>query len=538
MSKFILFPGDTPTSESHFDRQSSSRNSYNSDSTHISHLISQRQLSDSRCPTKCFILFENASSVNANKIHFLEYYGTRARHHHSQKLYVPQVVNDTTSPDDTKEDFANCIKQVLHSISPDELSSYVVSVRTGVAYFFSKRFRFNNYNNYSIKEIHDIIQKKIPTSDNRYYYPPRINNNSNQSDDSLRSSFCNVKPISLSREFVEQLQGYQFHVKNQKHVFRIYLQSDDKQTHVCTVDPASNYSIVEFSKDFQRTSNIGMKIFSMRNNFMIFLDFIRDRHSSKFRETKTYDDIFDFRIQFQYNSLTRSDRMNTIEYELHRQFPSIDPNFINENILQPLNNNHIHDDQEFSISKQLCPYIQFIRRDFGDVYHYTGNDELFENFTIYLESSVEYLIDYDQSTCKRELATHGLVYARLDLNTMTSSNTINEDLLIEKLWNVSGGLTYIAGQCTTSETQQSTNYYTRDGNNYTAEDEILVQRILKQSTLFPMLGLSNNPTNDEIQQSFNRIKNQLDPKWHYIRSGERAREKLYAFYDQYLNDNN
>jgi hypothetical protein len=53
-----------------------------------------------------------------------------------------------------------------------------------------------------------------------------------------------------------------------------------------------------------------------------------------------------------------------------------------------------------------------------------------------------------------------------------------------------------------------------------------------------MLGLSNNPTNDEIQQSFNRIKNQLDPKWHYIRSGERAREKLYAFYDQYLNDNN
>ena len=216
-------------------------------------MISQRQLSDSRTPTTCFILFENASSINSNEINFLQYCGTRARNHHSQKLYLPQVVqNHQTSYNDTYE-FANCIKQVLNLIPHNELSSYVVSIRTGVLYYFSKRFRFNQ--TYSIEEIHDVTQKKISVSNKQYYYEQT--NNSNQSDESLRSSFCNVKPISRPREFAEELEQYKFYIKQQKHVFRIYLQSDDKQTHICTVDPAANYSIVEFSKDFQRTSNIG-----------------------------------------------------------------------------------------------------------------------------------------------------------------------------------------------------------------------------------------------------------------------------------------
>jgi len=214
-------------------------------------LISQRQLSDSRTPTTCVILFEN---TNLNEIYFLEYHGTRARNHHSHKLYLPQVPkNGRISSDETYEEFANSIRQVLSQIPPNELSSYVVSVRTGVTYFFSKRFRFNQ--TYSIEEIYDIIQKKISTSDNRYYF--QQTNNSNQSDDSLRSTFSNVKPISGTKEFVEKLKSHQFYVQQQKHVFRVYLQSEDKQTHVCIVDPALNYSIVEFSKDFQRTSNIG-----------------------------------------------------------------------------------------------------------------------------------------------------------------------------------------------------------------------------------------------------------------------------------------
>ncbi|CAF4743575.1 unnamed protein product, partial [Rotaria magnacalcarata] len=81
-------------------------------------------------------------------------------------------------------------------------------------------------------------------------------------------------------------------------------------------------------------------------------------------------------------------------------------------------------------------------------------------------------------TCKRQLDTHGLVYARLDLSTMMSSNVIDEELLILKLWNMGEGLTTIAGQFTTDETQQSTIYHTADGNQYTAHDEALVQRIL------------------------------------------------------------
>jgi hypothetical protein len=226
--------------------------------------------------------------------------------------------------------------------------------------------------------------------------------------------------------------------------------------------------------------------------------------------------------------------MNTIEYELHQQFPSLNLNFKNENILKPFEN----DEQEFYISEQLCPYIHFIRRDFGDVYQYDGDDELFENFSIYLESSVEYSINLNQSTCKPALDTHGLVYARLDLNTIISSNRINEDLLIEKLWNMGEGLTRIAGQCTTSKTQQSTNYYTSDGDIYNAEDEALIQRILKQSTLCSMLGLPKNAHNHQIKQSFQCIDNQLAKKWRCIRSGTIACDKLNALYQQFINEQN
>jgi hypothetical protein len=228
--------------------------------------------------------------------------------------------------------------------------------------------------------------------------------------------------------------------------------------------------------------------------------------------------------------------MNTIEYELHQQFPLLDPNFRNENILQPFNNNNMNDDQELFISKQLCPYIQFIRRDFGDVYQYEGNDQLFENFNIYLESSVEYHINYHQSTCKRELESRGLVYARLDLNTMVSSNSLDQDLLISKLWDMGIGLTSIAGRCTTSETQQSTNYYSRDGITFNAEDETLVQTIHKQSTLYSMLGLPKYATDGDIKTSFRRITNQLQSKWHCFRCGNTARDKLYRYYEQYFNE--
>ncbi len=418
---------------------------------------------------------------------------------------------------------------MLSQIPSDELSSYVVSIRTGVLYFFSKRFRFNR--SYSVEDIPDILQRKISISNDQYYFPRT--NNSIQIDDGLRSAFCNVKPVNQSRKFVDELEKHQFYVKEQKHVYRIYLQSEDKQTHVCIIDPALNYSIIEFSKDFQRTSNIGklnLRVSVSSYCFSFCLDYIRDRSSSKFGRNKTYDDIFDFRIQFQYNPRTCSDQLNTIEYELHQQFPSLEQNFRNENILIPLEN----DENEFQISEQLCPYITFIRRDFGDVYQYKGDDTLFENFTIYLESSVEYYIDRKQSICKPNLDTHGLVYARLDLNTMISSNTIDENLLISKLWDMGTGLTSIAGECTTSETQQSTNYYTPNGDMYTAEDEALIQRILKQQNLRSMLGLPHYAPSNQVKHAFDQIMNQLESKWHCLRFGANAHDKLNASYDEFI----
>lgn len=267
------------------------------------------------------------------------------------------------------------------------------------------------------------------------------------------------------------------------------------------------------------------------------LDFIRDRNASGFKADKTYDDIFDFRIQFQYNPCTRSDQTTTLEYELRQQFPSLGPNFTNAKILQPIDN-AFADDQELYICKEFCPYVRFIRRDFGDVYTYNGDDELFQNFTIYLESSDEYHINNKESTCKRLLDSHGIVYARLHLGAMMSSNSIEEDLLILKLWNMGEGLTTLAREFTTNETQHSTNYYTLDGNRYTAQDEIIVQTIIKQRTLQSMLGLRPHASNNDIEQKFNAIQNQLGTKWNCIKLGPQAREKLDQTYKQYVENSN
>ena len=242
-----MFKGDNSTFNDH---QSSSGRLYNANST-------RQHLADSVFPTLCFILYENALSINSSdRIYFREYLGTRSPKHHSHKLYLPQVVHDCQrSSNEQYNEFSNCIKDVLKSIPAHELSSYVISIRTGVVYFFSKRFRFNHQ--YTNQEINDVIQKKISLSNDRYYYYYSTMNKLKQSDDSLRTSFCNIKPISQIREFVKKLKEYHFYFLQQKHIFRIYLQSDDNQIHVCTVDPALNYSIVEFSKDFHRTSNIG-----------------------------------------------------------------------------------------------------------------------------------------------------------------------------------------------------------------------------------------------------------------------------------------
>ncbi|CAF1000377.1 unnamed protein product, partial [Adineta ricciae] len=509
-----VYLGDTSPAKSTHDRQLSSQDSFDLNANHVSYFISQRQLSDSRGPTNCVMLFENALSTTVNEIVFVEYCGTRARNHHKHRLYLPQLLDNhpsSASSNDVPESFSDSIKKVLSSISDEDLSSYVISVRTGVFYCFSKRFRFNG--KCSIEVLRDLLEKKILSSDRNYYHEET--NSNYHSDETLRSAFCNIKPISRPKDFAEILYNSKFYLGEQKHVFRIYLKSNKNQTHVCVVDPADNYSIVEFSKDFQRTSNI---------------DYIRDRRNSKYRRLKTFDDVFDFRIQFQYHPRTDRDHMSTIEYELRKEFPSLDVNFQNKNILRPIDNQN---GETYHVSEQLCPYVQFIRRDFGDVYHYNGRDTLFENFIIYLESPVEYRIDYATHTCKRELETHGIVYARLNLDSLMTSNGIDEQLLISKLWDMGTGLTSIAGECTTSNTQQSTNYYTMNGDKYTAEDERLVQRILKGLTLPAMLGLPNHADSHGIDRIYERIMTQLEGKWKCFQHGPTAHEKLTCAYELY-----
>ena len=265
------------------------------------------------------------------------------------------------------------------------------------------------------------------------------------------------------------------------------------------------------------------------------LDFIRDRGASKFRQSQTYDDVFDFRIQFQYEPRTANDQSESIENQLRQQFPSLSDAFQNAHILRPADSN-VEDHRDFHISEQLCPYIHFIRRDYGDVYQYDGDDETFANFTIFLESSTEYQIDHRQFTCRRHLDTRGLVYARMNLSTMLSDNQVDSDFIAWKLWDMGIGLTTIAGECTTSETQQATNYYTADGSNYNAEHEAIVQIICKQIELPAMLGLTPDATDDLIETHFQRIITQLGDRWKYIRSGQYAHDRLVTAHEKYFQE--
>ena len=256
---------------------------------------------------------------------------------------------------------------------------------------------------------------------------------------------------------------------------------------------------------------------------IVSLDFVRDRRQSKFSAHETYDDIFDFRVQFQHDP--HKHQTNTIEGELHHRFPSLGFDFKNEHILQPMPNSS-HQNETFKICEQLCPYVRYIRRDFGDVYSYDGTDPLFEHFSIYFESSVEYSVNSHTSTCRRYFETHGLVYARLDLQSMMNSGSIDEDLLARKLWDMGQGLSVIAGECTTSESQRGTTYHASDGTTYTAEDFALVQTILREETLPAMLGLTRHATDDEIAVRLQCVKNQLNSKWNFILNGRHACEKL------------
>ena len=201
------------------------------------------------------ILFENASTTKCNDILFLKYSGAHASKHRLHRLFLAQLKQ--TYPvflTETFDRFRDFVKSVLDSIPLEELPSYTVNVRTGVLYYLSERFRFNR--TISFDYFLDLLQRKIPSSDIRFYYESK-NSAHQQTDVHLRSSFSNVKPIDQQHKFAEELHKYQFHVKEQKHFFRMYLKSDDKRTHVCTIDPAKNYSIVELSEDFQRTCNIG-----------------------------------------------------------------------------------------------------------------------------------------------------------------------------------------------------------------------------------------------------------------------------------------
>lgn len=267
----------------------------------------------------------------------------------------------------------------------------------------------------------------------------------------------------------------------------------------------------------------------------LFADFVRDRHCSKFGHNKTYDDVFDFRIQFQYNPRTHRDKRATIEYELRQQFPKLDDTFTNAQILHPAPNSN---GDTLYISEQLFPYVKFVRRDFGDVYHFNGNDDLLEDFTIYLESSVEYRLDPDDKTCKRELDTFGIVYARLNLSSLMHGNTVDKDRLVDKLWEMGIGLTDIASECTTPVTQQSTNYYTRNGERFTAEDEAIVQRIMLQSSLRPMLDVPRYAKRAVIEERYHALLDHLNAKWHYLPRGLAALDKLTTAYENYLKEFN
>ncbi|CAF1010321.1 unnamed protein product [Didymodactylos carnosus] len=559
-------------------------------------LSTQRFMSDSKTPTNCFLLFEGASKGEQDKICFLDYQGTRARNHHKKKLFMPQIDQPNDQSPQAYEEFSRSIHQIIDTISPEDLTNYNVSVRPGVVYFFSELFRFEK--TFSINDLHHLLLKKIKTTDPTYYKPNRLDvrqqqlrdhvpsrqtgiqsmsttnecQNSNQQENDgtksqenetstplsrpsylspssedfglLRSSFANVKPISDTKHFVQLLKENEFEFSTVKHTFRLYLQSSDKVSHVAVVDPQMKYSITELSRDFQRLSNI---------------DYIRARNASKYKTNYTYDDIFDFRIQFQHNAKTGLSE--TIMKDLNQHFPN--NHFSTEFVLKPVDEK---DPQDYYIPESLCPYINFIRRDFGDVYEYRGTDPLYKNFQICVQSSTEYKIDRQENICAPELDTHGIVYALLDLKPMvrsilssaslqsnaavlntTSTSSIkslassissplNLDHVVSKLWRMGNWLTKLAGDCTSPDVQKCTNYYTKDGVSYTAEDEAMIQTINTESSIYTMLNLNNSATFENVQNAYQERCNQLDSKWNILYNGLKAKQKLDGYYRSYIHN--
>ena len=203
---------------------------------------------------------ENTSQTNNDRIYFVEYGGPHDEKHSRQKLFLPtKAHNSGRSTSNTYEEYSKYIKEILASISQRDLSDYIISLKLGVVYFYSPRFRFRK--THSLNEIAQLLQGDIPVENEFYYITPR----SGQYLPSfpLRKNFAEVKTVDQTSLFAERLSQFGFRVVGTKHLFRMYLTSEDKARHNLVIDPSFNYSITELSENLKQFFNIGKFVCSL-----------------------------------------------------------------------------------------------------------------------------------------------------------------------------------------------------------------------------------------------------------------------------------
>ena len=218
-----------------------------------------------------------------------------------------------------------------------------------------------------------------------------------------------------------------------------------------------------------------------------------------------------------------------------QNFPTLTADFRNESILTPIDS-HDNNLNQYQIHERLSPFVNYIRRDYSDIYSYDGSDEIFQNVRIELRTATEFRVDKGTNTCSRSRDTRGLVSARIQLQDMMENDTINGEDLAWKLYDVGKGVAKLAGECTTYQNRTNVEYYDQEGSSHTADDDILIRRIMHKNLLLDMLGFdaTHSTISDRtIENTYRDILNHLEQTSSQVNGVRRAIEKLTKVYEEY-----
>lgn len=200
-------------------------------------------------------IFENGSCNNRISVKFLPFFGARGRKFRRSTLFLAEVLSDDRPRrfDYDFDCFKMAIRNILEKIPPEEIDAYSVTLRIGIVHYTSNIFKFRR--KIKICELEQLVSGAIPISNTTFYH--EFDRGRPFQSTHLKSSFETIKPIDDNRIFANELASHKFHLTEPKFTFRIYLQTEDKVTYICTVEPDKKYSITEIVSDRTKLFHVG-----------------------------------------------------------------------------------------------------------------------------------------------------------------------------------------------------------------------------------------------------------------------------------------